>query len=355
MFPQPKPTLPSDEMVRLYEHMVQIRLLDERAIKLQRSGRIGFYVTANGEEAAVIGTVAALQPTDWLFPAYRQIGCLLYRGYPLDSAIGQLFGNTVDATKGRQMPCHHSSAAHRFVSPSSVIGTQIVHAAGGGLTAKLQGKGDVSVTYFGDGATSANDFHSGLTFAGAYKTPTIFVCINNQYAISLPVSKQCGASQLSDKAVGYGVHGERVAGHDLEAIHTAMSQAVYRARQGDGPSLIEILTYRKDPHSSSDDANRYRPAEEAEQWPDPIATTRDTLIGRGVWSAEQDALLIGRLGQQIQQAIQRVQPLPLPGPESLFEDVYATLPPHLQQQRHALLTELSKTAGQQALVEEFPL
>ena len=354
MFPLPKPVLPDDLMVSLYEAMLRIRLLDERAIKLQRSGRIGFYVTASGEEAADIGTVAALEPSDWLFPAYRQLGCLLYRGYPLDSAIGQLFGADIDETKGRMMPCHHSSRDYRFVNPSSVIGTQIVHAAGAGLAAKLRGEDTISVGYFGDGATSSNDFHSALTFAGVYKTPTIFVCINNQYAISLPVHKQSGNTNLSEKAIGYGIHGERVPGHDIESVYMATTQAVQRARMGEGPSLIEVLTYRRGPHSSSDDTTRYRDTAELTEWPDPIEVTRNTLIGRGIWSQEQDDALVARLGEEIQASIQRVQTMPLPPPESLYDDVYDRMPPGLQQQRQALLTELSQS-GQAAQVEEFPL
>jgi pyruvate dehydrogenase E1 component alpha subunit len=354
MFPQPKPTLPNEQLVSMYQSMLLIRLLDERAIKLQRSGRIGFYVTASGEEAADIGTVAVLDPSDWLFPAYRQLGCLLYRGYPLTRAVSQLFGANGDETNGRMMPCHHSSKAYRFVNPSSVIGTQIVHAAGAGLAAKLQNESTVSVAYFGDGATSANDFHSALTFAGVYKANTVFVCINNQYAISLPVYKQSGNPNLSEKAQGYGIHGERVPGHDIEAIYRAMTDAVQRARAGEGPSLIEVLTYRRGPHSSSDDTTRYRDTEELAQWPDPIEVTRNTLIGRGAWTMEQDTELVEQLGEQIQHAIQFAQSLPLPPPESLYEDVYDTMPPGLQQQRQALRLELSQS-GEAATVGEFPL
>jgi pyruvate dehydrogenase E1 component alpha subunit len=354
LFPQSEPLLPDDLLSRLYKAMLTIRLLDERAIKLQRSGRIGFYVTASGEEAADIGTVAALDPTDWLFPAYRQIGCLLYRGYPLEKAIGQLFGTVQDETRGRQMPCHHSSREYHFMSLSSVIGTQIVHAAGAGLAAKIRGEQTVSVTYFGDGATSANDFHSALTFAGVYKTPTIFVCINNQYAISLPVHKQSGNPNLSEKAHGYGIVGQRVAGHDVQAVYMAMTQAVARARAGEGPTLLEILTYRRGPHSSSDDVTRYRSNDELAQWPDPITVTRDTLIGRGVWSPAEDEELIDTIQQQLTEAIQIAQSQSVPLPESLFEDVYEDMPPGLIQQRQALQNELA-ASDSRAVVEDFPL
>jgi pyruvate dehydrogenase E1 component alpha subunit len=350
MFPQPEPTLPHAILLDLYAGMQRIRLLDERAIKLQRSGRIGFYVTASGEEAADVGTVAALNADDWLFPAYRQVGCLLYR------AVSQLFGTTGDETQGRQMPCHHSAREYRFVSLSSVIGTQIVHAAGAGMAARLRGENTVSMTYFGDGATSANDFHSALTFAGVNKAPVIFVCINNQYAISLPVHKQNANPNLFEKAFGYGVHGERVMGHDVEAVYTATAQAVARARQGDGPSLIEVMTYRRGPHSSSDDVSRYRPAEELTQWPDPLTVTYDTLIGRGIWTPAQDAELLDSIQAEINQAIQHVQTLPQPLPDTMFDQVYDSMPPHLQQQRQALITELSQSQDNApAQMEAFPL
>jgi TPP-dependent pyruvate/acetoin dehydrogenase alpha subunit len=331
----PQLPLPSEaEALHMYETMVSIRQWDERAIKLQRSGRIGFCVTSRFEEAAQTATAAALQPTDWIFPAYRQYGIMLHRGASMETLAHQYFGNGEDITKGRQMPCHPSDAAHYFCSVSSVIGSQIVHATGGALANQILNDGGISVTYFGDGASSANDFHSGLNLAAVQKAPALFICTNNQYAISLPISQQTASSTIAQKAVAYGMAGVRVDGTDALAVYQVTKAAADYARAGHGPVLIECLTYRFDPHSSSDDPSRYRDAAEQAQWEgkDPITRLKQSLLSQ--YGVEESVLTVmeERIRERIQQAIEVAQKTPNPEWESLITDVYETPPAYLEQQ-----------------------
>jgi len=331
----PNGAMPSKEIMRkMYAQMLTIRLWDERALKLQRSGRISFCVTHKGEEATQIGTVAALRATDWVFPAYRQLGVPLWRGASLEMLANQLFGNEGDISKGRQMPCHYSFHDLYFASVSSVIGTQIVHAAGAALAAMAKGSDDVAVTYFGDGASSANDLHSALTFAGAFKLPALFFCVNNHYAISLPVSAQTGANTLADKGIGYGIDSIRVDGNDVLAVYQATLVAAENARQGNGSTLLELVTYRMHPHSSSDDDGRYRIEGEMETWidKDPIPRFEQYLEAEGILHAEEREALKKDLEAQIQDATSVAHAAPAPNWQSMVEDVYAEVPAPLQRQ-----------------------
>jgi pyruvate dehydrogenase E1 component alpha subunit len=351
--------LPADlkeaDVKRMYEGMISVRAYDERALKLQRSGRIGFCVTSFGEEATQIGTAAALDPTDWVFPSYRQYGVAMYRGVPLDVLTSHLYGNEDDVAKGRQMPAHYTFRDKYFVSISSVIGTQIIQAVGCGMAAKMRGDRTVSVTYFGDGATSSNDFHSGMNFAGVYKAPVLFFCVNNQYAISLPVSKQTAAKELHLKGEAYGVTGVRVDGNDVIAVYQATKAAAERARDGQGPTLLELLTYRAGSHSSSDDPNRYRSKEESEAWvqKDPIERMKRYLQQVGIWTPEYEEEVWESVRFRINKAITDEESKPQPAWETLFDNVYKDIPPHLQEQRDELMR---KESGLTLTNEgEFPL
>lgn len=335
--------LPADlkeaDVKRMYEAMVAIRVYDERSLKLQRSGRIGFCVTSFGEEATQIGTAAALEPEDWIFPSYRQYGVAMYRGVPLHVLTAHLFGNEDDLVKGRQMPAHYSYAAKKFVSISSVIGTQIVQAVGCAMAAKIKKDRAVSVTYFGDGATSSSDFHSGMNFAGVYKAPVLFFCVNNQYAISLPVHKQTAAKELHMKGMAYGVPGVRVDGNDIIAVYQATKAAAERARDGDGPTLLELLTYRSGSHSSSDDPSRYRSKDESESWvkKDPIERMKRYLQQVGIWTEAYEEQVWEETRFRIGQAITEEENKPQPDWSTMFENVYAEMPENLREQRDELL------------------
>ncbi len=317
--------LPAEESLRLYRLMVLNRALDERMITLQRQGRIGFYIGSIGEEATVLGSAAAMAPQDWIFPCYREHGAALARGMPLATFLCDLLGNGGDAMRGRQMPCHEAWRPGRFTSISSPIATQIPQAVGAAWAARLKGEEMVSITYFGEGATSANDFHTGMNFAAVRKVPVVFVCRNNGWAISVPRERQTASETIAQKAIGYGMHGERVDGNDLLAVVDATRRARARAAAGEGPTLLECVTYRVEGHSTSDDPRAYRSAELVEPWrkKDPILRMRRHLQHRELLDDAADARLRDELREELQRALREAEAFPPKPPlETLFADVY---------------------------------
>jgi pyruvate dehydrogenase E1 component alpha subunit len=250
--PPTDPRLEPDRVLAIYRAMARARLVDAQLEKLQRQGRIGFHVGALGEEAAVVASTAALAPEDWVFPCYREAAALLYRGFPLQRYVDNMFGNQDDPVEGRQMPDHITSRELRYGSVSSPIGTQITHAVGLAHGIRLRKKQEVAAVFFGDGATSSNDFHAGMNFAGVWKAPVLFLLRNNRWAISLPSEKQTACKVLADKAAGYGIPAIRCDGNDALAVYSAVRQARDRALRGEGPTLVELLTYRKGSHSTSE-------------------------------------------------------------------------------------------------------
>ncbi len=354
------PGFDDETVLRIHRWLVAARAFDERALNLQRQGRIGFFAPAIGQEAAQVGSALAVDDRDWLFPAYRELAVALVRGMPMLALAGQLFGNQADVNKGRQMPNHYGYRDINFVTPSSPIGTHIIHAAGWAVAERMKGGDGVAVTYFGDGATSSNDFHTGMNFAGVYQAPVIFLCQNNGWAISLPVERQTAAETLADKALGYGVPGVRVDGNDVLAMYTATKEAVERARRGEGPTFIEALTYRMGPHSSSDDPTRYRSTQEVAGWQlrDPLLRFRRYLEQRGIWDDQKEEALWADVREEIAEAVkaaEAAEPVPV---SSLFDDIYETPTPQLEAQRAALLEEYRqrKELGEMGHFEgEFPL
>jgi 2-oxoisovalerate dehydrogenase E1 component alpha subunit len=324
------------EVRELYRWMVLNRTLDERMVSLQRQGRIGFYIGSIGEEATVFGAAAAMADEDWLFPCYREHGAALFRGLPLAKFLCDLFGNAGDLMKGRQMPCHEAWRPGRYASISSPIATQVPHAVGAAWAARLKGDDMVALTWFGEGATSAADFHTGLNFAAVHKVPVVLVCRNNGWAISVPRERQTGSATIAQKAVAYGMRGERVDGNDLLAVHAAVRAARARASEGEGPTLIECVTYRLEGHSTSDDPRAYRPAELVAPWreKEPILRTRRYLEARGALDEREDKRLLEEVRAEIQRALAEAEAAPAKPPvETMFEDVYAE---PLRQQREQL-------------------
>lgn len=335
----PVPDLPDKLVVRFLEAMLFQRALDQRMLNLQRQGRIGFYGTAKGQEAATLGSGAAFEARDWLVPALREGAIALWRGMELDHYVAQCFGNDADVTHGRQMPCHYSDRPSHYVSLSSPIGTQIGHATGVARAAQIKGDDVVVGAWMGDGATSSNDFHAGLNFAGVWKAPVVFVCQNNQWAISVPVTGQTASETIAVKAQAYGMPGIRVDGNDVLACYVAAKAAVDRARRGEGPTFLECLTYRLGGHSSSDDPTKYRDESEAKTWEgkDPLTRHRAWLEARGLWNAKIEEDWQAESGKTITEAIARVEsagPVPV---ESLFDDVWLEMPHTLEDQRRRLL------------------
>jgi TPP-dependent pyruvate/acetoin dehydrogenase alpha subunit len=318
-----------------YRLMVLARVTDERCLLLQRQGRIGFYVPLQGQEATQIGAALALRPEDWIFPAYRELGVALARGVTLPALIDQFIGNSGDLLKGRQMPNHYGYRAQNFVVASSPIGTQITQAVGAAMASRRRGDSLVTVPFFGDGATSSNDFHAGLNFAGVFKAPVVFVCQNNQWAISLPRSEQTRSATLAEKAGAYGFGGVVVDGNDLRAVYRAVSDARARAIGGGGPTLIEAQVYRFGPHSTSDDPRRYRTDAqlEAAKQRDPLHVLKEELLAAGALDESGDARLWEDARAELSAAIARAEATPPVDPRSFFEDVFAQLTPRLEEER----------------------
>jgi pyruvate dehydrogenase E1 component alpha subunit/2-oxoisovalerate dehydrogenase E1 component alpha subunit len=326
--------------------MIFLRSLDERMLTLQRQGRIGFYGSCYGQEAATLASAAALDSGDWIFPALREAGAMLMRGFPLVPYLSQVFGNAGDRAKGRQMPSHQADRTVNQVSWSSVIGTQLPQAVGAAYAAKLRGESTVVMAYLGDGATSSGDFHHALTFAARWQVPVVFCCQNNQWSISVPVSRQTAAAELVLKGRAYGMPSLRIDGNDMAAVDAASRDAVAKARAGKGPSFLELLTYRLGAHSSSDDPTRYRDPAEVERWlqRDPLVVGRERLAEAGHWTDAEEKKVRRQVGEEIAAAIEAAEALPVPAPETLFEDLYADAPWIVAEQRAALLAELGAAA-----------
>jgi len=337
------PALDAAALREIYRGMVRIRIIDERLLALQRQGRIGFYAEARGQEAAVIGAVAALAADDFVVPAHRELGAVLYRGLPLRAFVAQLFGNANDIARGRQMPVHPGAPRSlNYLPPSSCVATQLPQATGIAWAAKILKKKTVVLGYLGEGGTSAEDFHAGMNFAAVYHTPVVFLCQNNQWAISTPAGAQSASETFAIKALAYGMPGVRVDGNDVFAVYAATRAAVDHARAGGGPTLIEAVTYRLGAHSTSDDPTRYRP-DETLQWTrkDPIARFRTWLLASGTIDEAADVALRAAIEEELREAIDAEENVGPPPLESLIEDVFAEPTAALREQ----LADLQRIRG----------
>jgi 2-oxoisovalerate dehydrogenase E1 component alpha subunit len=333
------PHLDPETVLAIYKHLVLVRLLDDRLVTLQRQGRIGFHIGSLGEEAAIIGSAAAVRASDWLFPCYREFGAALWRGMSLQAYMNNMFGNSEDPAKGRQMPDHYTCRAAKFGSISSPIGTQITQGVGFAWAAKMRKDDLATLVYFGEGATSSAEFHNGMNFAGVFKTPTVFFCRNNGWAISVPVERQTASSSFAIKGVAYGIPGIRCDGNDLFAVYKCTRDAIAHAAAGGGPTIIEAMTYRLSGHSTSDDPKAYRKEGEVEHWKkrDPIARLRKHLELEGRWDDARQQALEAEVDAKIKDAVAVAEKIQPPSLESMFEDVFAEPPWHLQEQRDQLL------------------
>jgi 2-oxoisovalerate dehydrogenase E1 component alpha subunit len=333
----------SADMQRLLSEMLRIRWVDERLLRFQRQGRIGFYLTATGEEATHIGPTYALRPDDWIYPCYREIGAAFFRGYDLRTFLCQLFGNAEDPIQGRQMPVHHAIARIHYVSVSSPVGTQIPQAVGIGMAARRKAaegtEPDVSLVYFGDGATSTGAFHVAANQAAVDKAPVILFCRNNGWAISTPRQFQTKTPTIAQKAVAYGIPGVLVDGNDVLALVKTTREAAARARRGEGPTLIEARTYRIQAHSTSDDPSVYRDPEDPRGWQarDPIDRFRAFLTAKGLWSSQEESDRHDAFDAEFREALAYAEAVaPKPPLRSMFEDVLEKMPWHLEEQYRAL-------------------
>jgi len=324
----------SDETVQdLYRKMVLIRVADQRALALQRQGRLGTYAPVIGQEAAQIGSAYALGKGDWVFPSFRETGVIYMKGVPLKDIYLYWMGNEA----GQKVP------EDVCVFPISVpVGTHPLHAVGAAWAAKLQGEKICTVAYFGDGATSEGDFHEAMNLAGVFNTPTIFFCQNNHYAISVPRKRQTAAKTLAQKAIAYGFMGVQVDGNDLFAVYAATKEARERAISGKGPTMIEAVTYRFGPHTTADDPTKYRQDVELEEWKsrDPMLRLQKYLKGKGLWSEDQETKIKAEAEANVSRAIQEAEDVPAPKLEEMFEFTFAALTPNLKEQMEDYLAFL---------------
>ncbi|BCQ08422.1 3-methyl-2-oxobutanoate dehydrogenase subunit alpha [Mycobacterium heckeshornense] len=327
--------LPSETLCWLYEMMVVTRDLDTEFVNLQRQGELALFTPCRGQEAAQVGAVACLRKTDWLFPQYRELGAFLVRGIPPWHVAAAWRGTWHGGLEFTSKCC----------APMSVpVGTQTLHAVGAAMAAQRLGEDSVTVAFCGDGATSEGDVHEALNFAAVFTAPCVFYVQNNQWAISVPLRRQTAAPSIAHKAIGYGMPGIRVDGNDVLACYAVMAEAAARARAGGGPTLIEAITYRLGPHSTSDDPTRYRSQEELEHWLalDPIPRYRAYLQRQGLWSERLDERVsarCARLRSELRDAVFSASDLDV---DEVFTTVYAEITPALEAQRRQLRAELAK-------------
>ncbi len=339
--------LSEEDLKRMFYYMKLTRRFDEKGMILTRSGKARFYVEVAGQEASTVASAYALDENDWIYPAHREHGVYIVRGYPLVDMFAQLMGR-VEPNKARQMPVHWGLRRLRIITISSPVGNQLPQVPGIGYAIKYMGRKEAVIGYVGDGGTAEGDFHVGLTFAGVFRTPTVFFVQNNHWAISVPLERQFASKNIAIKAVAYGMDGYYVDGNDFLAVYTTTKMAMDRARENSEPSLIESLTYRYGAHSTADDANRYRDPKEVEYWKstwDPIKRARGYLKHLGIWSKEWEDELDERIENELDQAIEEADRRPIPGPETVFEDVFADMPWHLREQYEELMKELEEREG----------
>lgn len=329
-------------LLRGYKTMVLTRCVDAQMIILQRQGTISFAMSSLGEEACAVASAAALKLQDWMYPQYREAGILFWRGATIEYYVHQMFCDAQDLIHGRQMPNHFGSRELNVVQVSSPIGTKIPHAAGSAYAMKLLKEDSVAICYFGEGATSEGDFHVGLNFAAVRKSPAIFFCRNNGYAISTPCAEQFASDGITPKGIGYGITAVRVDGNDFFAIYEAVTQARQQCMQGKGPILIEAMTYRLGAHSTSDDPSLYRDEKEVESWrgKDPILRLRRYLEKENLWDENQEQAWLAEVNAEIQKAVETAKTTPKPELHSLIEDVYFDVPEKIQEQYSSLEHDL---------------
>jgi len=321
-----------EEERRLFAAMVTARAYDHKASAMQRQGRLATYAQFEGQEAAQVGSAAALRPDDWMVATYRDAAAMWMQGYPW---VALFLGRMGDERGGSPPP------GVNVLPPSITVGAHMIHAVGLGWAERLRGTDRVAITYFGDGATSEGDFHEAMNFAGVYRTPTVFVCQNNGWAISMSRERQTAAATIAQKADAYGMPGILVDGNDLLAVYSATRDAVARARRGEGATLIEAITHRMGAHTTADDAGRYRDDETLQDWRrrDPVDRVRRHLQEAGSWSQEWEDEVTAAAAADIEAAVAAAEGLAPFGPGAAFDRVFARPTPDLETQRAALLRD----------------
>ena len=338
------PNLDEETLLKGLEHMMRLRIFDDRMIKMQRTGLLSFYMRSFGEEAIAIAQTMALEEQDWLFPSYRQPGAQFVRGRDMVSMICHCIGNTEDNVRGRQMPVHYTWKEGRFISISSPVGTQFPQAVGVAMASAYRGLDEVCISWLGDGTSAQGDFHYAVNFASTFKPPVILNVVNNQWAISTHANLATGGRTFAERGLAYDIPSFRVDGNDFLALYAVTKWARDRAGAGLGPTFIEVYTYRAGAHSSSDDPIAYRPKDEFKCWPggDPIERLKGHLIGRGLWDEDKHTALTERIDSEVMAAYKEACTFgdlangPYPPASTIFTEVYQEVPWHVQEQREEL-------------------
>ena len=342
------PKLPPETLRRMLRAMALTRAYDERMFRAQRQGKTSFYMKCTGEEAVAVAAAFALDRDDMCFPSYRQQGLLIARGWSLVDMMNQVYSNRADRLQGKQLPIMYSAKEAGFFSISGNLTTQYPQAVGWAMASAAKGDTRIAATWCGDGSTAEGDFHSACTFASVYRAPVILNVVNNQWAIS-SFSGFAGAeaTTFAARAVGYGIAGLRVDGNDALAVYAATAWAAERARTNQGPTLIELFTYRAEGHSTSDDPTAYRSAAEPNAWPlgDPVRRLKDHLIALGEWDEARHAAQDVELAELVKASQKEAEANGILGHglhqpfETMFEGVFEELPWHLQEQREQMRAE----------------
>lgn len=334
-----EPKLDAADLKKMYRYMLMARRTDERLLNLQRQGRIGTFPQSTGHEAIALGSIFNLNKEDWFVPAYRELAGFLYRGWSLETVL--LYWSGFE--EGAQPP-----EGVQDLPICVPVASQLLHAAGLGMAIGFNDEKKVVMTYMGDGATSEGDCHEALNFAAVFQAPVVFICLNNQFAISVPISKQMRNETIAQRAIAYGMPGIQVDGNDVLAVYEATREAVERARKGQGPTLIECMTYRYTPHTTADDPKRYRSEEESQKWAkrEPLDRFKKYLIAKGVMAEKDFAALEEEIDAMIKAAIANVEVMikdeEFNSPLKMFDYMYAEMPPFLQEQRDELAAHLEK-------------
>ncbi len=328
------PRLTNTQLLDLYTHMVRLRIFDDKALKLQRQGRIGTYASCLGQEACTVGSAYAMEKQDYTFPAFREHGVFFVRGTPMVNVLQYWGGDERGSKAMLDVNCF----------PVSIpVGSQPLHAVGCGMAMKFKKKDAVAIGYFGDGGTSEGDTLEAMNYAGVFQSNTVLICQNNQFAISEPRSLQTRAETIAQKSIAFGFEGMQVDGNDVLAVYLATKQALDKARSGKGPTLLEFYTYRMGDHTTADDSTRYRTKEEIEAWrkKDPILRMRNYLMTMGILSPQLEEKINADSVAQVEKTVQEYESMPAPKPDDMFDYLYNEMPPELAEQKRNYLSFLA--------------
>jgi pyruvate dehydrogenase E1 component alpha subunit len=334
-----EPQIASDELLKLYRAMVLTRVLDERMIRMQRQGKLGTFAPCRGQEATQIGYIQPIQKDDWVVPSYRAPGAQLWRGWSIAQVL--LFWNGYE--QGARPP-----EGVNDLPIAIPVGSHPILATGIGMGMNLRNEKNVVLTAFGDGSTSEGDVLEAFNFAGVYQAPVVFICENNQYAISLPRAKQTRADTIAQKAIAFGYDGVKTDGNDILAMIVATQAAVDKARDGGGPTLIEAYTYRMEMHTTADDPKKYRSDDEVKEWEGkcPISRFEKYLTKKGILNPDDIEGTRQEAEEEVRCGVEEFEKLCVPQPEQVFDYTFETMTPELQEQKDEFLSFIGITEGQ---------